>query len=1109
VSEFVETAIRAFAVPTASSPNSPRPQRGIPRPDLLLVLDTETTLDQAQRLTFGNAKLFQKRPHLSGHDPADWELLDDVLFHSDDASAEEIEVLRDYAKARGTSTSLLLNTRVLSRQDFVDRMIWDWGYKARALVVGFNLPFDLSRLSVNWGAARGRYAGGLSLDLFEYGAGKHRKSNRYRPRITVKTIDSKRQFISFGSALKLDAVDRIPEGSVDGKSSKNYVFHGHFLDLRTLAFALTNSSHSLRSACRDFGVEQGKLDYAPSGRISPKEIEYCRRDVDATFELACRLFAEFDAHPISPDFHAGRTSRHRERTRAGTVQITKAFSPARIAKGYLRAMGITPFLERSDISSGALGFATAAFYGGRAECRLRQLVVPVVYVDYLSMYPTVNALMDLARFMRAERVTVEECTDEIQEFLDSLRLEDCFNPALWPRFVAFAEIQPDGEHLPVRARYGDGSRDWQIGVNPFRSDHPHWYALPDLVSSKLRTGHAPRIRRAFRLEATGTASGLCPVKLRGAIAVDPSKDDLFRAAIEERNRMPDKNSKDGQFLKVFSNSGSYGIFGEWNRQELSSGQHAEVDVFGPLGQFRTRVNAPESMGEYCFPPIAAVITSAARLMLMLLEASVRELGGTYAMCDTDSMAIVATEHGGLIPCPGGEHTMPDGSPAIRALSSAEVDEIQGRFAQLNPYDRAVVPGSILKVEDENFATDGSSVRKPLYIFAISAKRYALFNLDAAGEPVIRKYSEHGLGHLLNPTNPASDDREWIRQTWEMLVRESLRLPVTEPAWLDQPALSRITGSSPFLLKPFEAYNHGKSYADQVKPFNFLLSAHVAPFGHPTGADATKFHLIAPYTKDSRQWRKLRWTDIHSRGRYGITTTGHPSPTRVRVQSYRDVLSAYRKHPEPKSNAPGGGPCDRDSMGLLGFRPVRSLARPVLVGKESNRIEDVQGGLVHDADEVYTEYGDRERDEWDEVFLPVLKLMQRDEMAREAGLSARQVSSIRQGHAMPRPAHRAALERVAGEFARQALGTEGQHLTVHQACAKFAVAHTPQMVMCASCGIEFWPRSPRARYCSGGCRQRAHRARRISGTQATRRGVRFVEYEASRIAELNVTEAGTH
>jgi hypothetical protein len=38
-----------------------------------------------------------------------------------------------------------------------------------------------------------------------------------------------------------------------------------------------------------------------------------------------------------------------------------------------------------------------------------------------------------------------------------------------------------------------------------------------------------------------------------------------------------------------------------------------------------------------------------------------------------------------------------------------------------------------------------------------------------------------------------------------------------------------------------------------KPFNFLLSAHVAPFGHPAGYTPERFHLIAPFEPDPRRW----------------------------------------------------------------------------------------------------------------------------------------------------------------------------------------------------------------------------------------------------------------
>jgi len=57
-----------------------------------------------------------------------------------------------------------------------------------------------------------------------------------------------------------------------------------FLDLRTLTFALRNEAYSLLTACEAFDVS-GKLDYSPTGKVSPEEISYCREDVAATARL--------------------------------------------------------------------------------------------------------------------------------------------------------------------------------------------------------------------------------------------------------------------------------------------------------------------------------------------------------------------------------------------------------------------------------------------------------------------------------------------------------------------------------------------------------------------------------------------------------------------------------------------------------------------------------------------------------------------------------------------------------------------------------------------------------------------------------------------------------
>src|SRR5205807_1919929 len=72
------------------------------------------------------------------------------------------------------------------------------------------------------------------------------------------------------------------------------------------------------------------------------------------------------------------------------------------------------------------------------------------------------------------------------------------------------------------------------------------------------------------------------------------------------------------------------------------GRRRPVTIYGLTDPFTARLDAVETPGEYAFPPLAACVTAAARLMLALLERSVSDAGGSYTFCDTDSMAIVAT-----------------------------------------------------------------------------------------------------------------------------------------------------------------------------------------------------------------------------------------------------------------------------------------------------------------------------------------------------------------------------------------------------------------------------------------------------------------------------------
>ena len=79
-----------------------------------------------------------------------------------------------------------------------------------------------------------------------------------------------------------------------------------------------------------------------------------------------------------------------------------------------------------------------------------------------------------------------------------------------------------------------------------------------------------------------------------------------------------------------------------------------------------------------------------------------------------------------------------------------------------------------------------------------------------------------------------------------------------PEWIDRPALSRVGATTPDIVRRLNRTRKGAPYAEQVKPTNFVLAAHVKPMGHPEGVDPEQFQLIASYSSDPREWLKLKW-----------------------------------------------------------------------------------------------------------------------------------------------------------------------------------------------------------------------------------------------------------
>ena len=264
-----------------------------------------------------------------------------------------------------------------------------------------------------------------------------------------------------------------------------------------------------------------------------------------------------------------------------------------------------------------------------------------------------------------------------------------------------------------------------------------------------------------------------------------------------------------------------------------------------------------------------------------------------------------------------------------------------------------------------------------------------------------KPSQHGLGHLLNPTDPDSDDRDWIGPVWRGLLDQTRSVATAEPEWLDLPAVSRLTNSSPHFNRLFGKLNEGKSYSERIKPFNFVLIAFVAVHERP--ADDQEMVLIAPYSNDPARWQQMRWINRYSGRTYQITT--EPSnaverPGLVTVKTYRDIFAAYATNPEPKSADPGGTACHRQTVGLLQRRHVH--ARTIShIGKEANRLEDAQAGLVSRQGEILNAYDDPELLHFREAVLPKLRELGVREVARRTGHSVAAVHAVLAGRAQPR------------------------------------------------------------------------------------------------------------
>lgn len=211
-----------------------------------------------------------------------------------------------------------------------------------------------------------------------------------------------------------------------------------------------------------------------------------------------------------------------------------------------------------------------------------------------------------------------------------------------------------------------------------------------------------------------------------------------------------------------------------------------------------------------------------------------------------------------------------------------------------------------------------------------------------------------------------------------------------------------------------------SYAEQIKPHNFLLSASPRTLRNPTHPVTP----IAAFESDPRRWLNADWYDRRSGKRLQITTEhfdGDAASNMIHVGTYGDLVDEYAVHPEPKSLAPGGSRCRRSTRGLLLRRPV-TAKRLMYVGKEANELEAVEGGLITDVSEIRNEYRDIRREH--DQLRSALRPLSAREVARRTGLGHSAVSDFLTGKSVPRAGSYAMYQRLANEIGGASQGLPG-------------------------------------------------------------------------------------
>ena len=628
--------------------------------------------------------------------------------------------------------------------------------------------------------------------------------------------------------------------------------------------------------------------------------------------------------------------------------------------------------------------------------RVRRQEVPVIVADVTSMYPTVFILQGLQSLIASKELYYHDVSEETIELLRTLRIGALYNRETWKVLNRLVLLEPNGDLLPVRMRPEDSSEPWAIAIAHYRSETACWYSFADVLAAKIQADTIPKILRAIEI-IPGRRKSLRPVSFRNSVALDPSEE-IFKTIVERRQetkraKKQSPNSALGRLdlgLKQFAASGAYGIMAEVNVTPSAPGEAKRGHVYSDI-TFSSDVR-DERPGKFANFILASLVTGGSRLLLSMLEVRVREAGGTFAFCDTDSLAIVLKA---------------ESAESLYCLEGSRARKILKRFNRLNPYTGV---SELIKIEHED-----------VYCFAISAKRYVLYTRTAADRIKIVKCSESGLGAIIGRSERETT-KKLARRIWlhilsqEVAMNSGQRRRVQQVCNFDIPLRRKLPLTQPDVLRRFTRYNRNRDYNERVKPFGFLQAMTIASQGSHEDV-----RPIAPFERTVAESRKLPWTDAKTGKPLAIDWEGNGWAQAIPVIRLNEYVERYRMHPESKAGNAQGALCTEETRGPLYPLHLESDAS-IHVGKEVDRLDEDEGTTLTDNEPIV--YRDK-KDARTHVAaglkeaIEYLATLSQDHVSKGLGISERRWRDIAKGLAQPHRVRVRAIIRLALEYRGQA------------------------------------------------------------------------------------------